>query len=277
MWIFGIVTLFFVVGGIQLALTGKLEAVTFSARWDMVRLSEAYSRIVSPLAAFSVTSAVFLANLPQRAQNPQAFADVMALFFIAFIILVGTTVTFASGRGAEPNSEASADFQIGRRVLYILSMLGFFIGLSMSWMGLYPLLVAIELPIVAKVFAWVVLFSVLAGASRVGSWTRTLLEIPTLISVTFPLQALVAAGVYRLVLVPRYPWLWPPTHPALSLTVLIFAVATLTLAVDSFMVASHGEARAHCMLHQVGRRVLLSYITCAVTGLLLLWLSLVLK
>ena len=175
MWIIGIVTLFIVVGSIQLVLIGKLEAITFSARWDISRLSKAYSGIVSPLAAFSVASAVLLANLLQRSKNPEAFADVMALFFIAFIILVGTAVTLAPGQGALPNGEDAEDFHIGRRVLYILSMLGFFLGLSMSWMGLYPLLVAIDLPVVADVFSWVLLFAVLAGASRLGSWTHTLL------------------------------------------------------------------------------------------------------
>ena len=175
MWIIGIVTLFAAVGSLQRVLTGKLEAITFSARWDISRLSKAYAGIVSPLAAFSVASAVLLANLLQRSKNPEAFADVIALFFIAFIILVGIAVTLAPGQGALPNGEDAEDFHIGRRVLYILSMLGFFLGLSMSWMGLYPLLVAIDLPVVADVFSWVLLFAVLAGASRLGSWTHTLL------------------------------------------------------------------------------------------------------
>src|SRR5262249_45634435 len=139
------------------------------------------------------------------------------------------------------------------------------------------LLVAIDLSVVADIFSWVLLFAVLAGASRVGSWTHTLLETPKFVLSTVPVQALIAAGCYRLVLVPHYAWLWPPTHPTLSLTVMIFAVATVVLAIDSFMVASHGEARAHCLLHHIGRKILLAYITCAVTGLVLLWLSLVIR
>ncbi len=277
MWIIGIVTLFAIVGSVQLVLTGKLEAVTFSARWDISRLSKAYAGIVSPLAAFSVASAILLANLLQRGKNPEAFADVIALFFFAFIILVGTAVTLAPGQGALSNGEDVEDFHIGRRVLYILSMLGFFLGLSLSWMGLYPLLVVIDLSVVADVFSWVLLFAVLAGASRVGSWTRTLLETPALLSSTIPVQALLAAGCYRLVLVPHYAWLWPPTHQTLSLTVVIFALGSVVLAIDSFMVASHSEARAHRLLHHIGRKILLAYITCAVTGLVLLWLSLVLR
>jgi len=123
MWIIGIVTLFAAVGSLQRVLTGKLEAITFSARWDISRLSKAYAGIVSPLAAFSVASAVLLANLLQRSKNPEAFADVIALFFIAFIILVGTAVTLAPGQGALPKGEDDKDFHIGRRVLYILSVM----------------------------------------------------------------------------------------------------------------------------------------------------------
>ena len=58
---------------------------------------------------------------------------------------------------------------------------------------------------------------------------------------------------------------------------MIFVVAGIILALDSFMVASHSEAQAHRLLHHIGRKILLAYITCAVTGLVLLWLSLVIK
>ncbi len=228
MWLFGILGLFLLTASVT-ALLARREQQPPNLHWEVASLGEAYAGIVSDLAAFSVTAAVFLADIQTEAK--QSLADVMAMFIISFIILMGTTVTYTTFSGASSPEEMIEDFQLGRRVMYILSTLGFYLGMSTGWLGLHPLLIAVNLQEVANVLVWILLAALFGGSSRLGAWLHTLLGVNLLATSLLPYIAFASAAFYKLVLVPRYPELWPTTHTALSLSALVFAVAFPIFAV----------------------------------------------
>ncbi len=272
MWLVGILGLFLLVASVT-TLLARREQQPPNLHWEVVGLGEAYAGIVSDLAAFSVTAAVFLADIQTEAK--QSLADVMAMFVISFIILMGTTVTYTTFSGASSPEEMVEDFQLGRRVMYILSTLGFYLGLSTGWLGLYPLLIAINLQEVANVLMWILLASLFGGSSRLGAWLHTLLGVNLLTTSLLPYMAFASAAFYKLVLVPRYPVLWPTTHPTLSLTALAFAVAFPIFAVDTLMIARHGNQKAYIALQWAGSKILPSYIACVSTSIFLLWFAVI--
>jgi hypothetical protein len=272
MWLVGILGLFLLTASVT-ALLARREQQPPNIHWEVVGLGEAYAGIVSDLAAFSVTAAVFLADIQTEAK--QSLADVMAMFIISFIILMGTTVTYTTFSGVSSPEEMIEDFQLGRRVMYIFSTLGFYLGLSTGWLGLHPLLMAINLQEVANVLIWILLAALFGGSSRLGAWLHTLLGVNLLTTSLLSFIAFAAAALYKLVLVPRYPELWPTTHTALSLTALVFAVGFPIFALDTLMIARHGNQKAYIALQWVGSKILPSYIACASTSVFLLWFAVI--
>lgn len=85
---------------------------------------------------------------------------------MAFIVLIGTALMFATSRSASWDSAETEVAAVCRRTMYVLANLCFYLGVSMSWLGLHPLLVAIELNHLASVFSWLLLFTIFAGALR---------------------------------------------------------------------------------------------------------------
>lgn len=264
-----------------LALTGSAAAFfnrrrtapAASVRWDVPSLATAYAGIISPLAAFSVASAVFLAGLTRSTQT-RAFEQVMALFVFAFIILMGTSLMFATLRGGIAMGESSLEFSVARRVMYVLCNFAFFLGLNVSWLGLQPFLTALDLTQLSRVLSWVLLFSILSGAARQGAWCHTLLGASRHAPYTLTAVAALAACAYRLGLVPLLRGLWPAAA-TLTLCLIVFAFAALVFAVETMMIRLQGDSRAQTRLARIGPAVLPSYISAAVTALLLLWFSLV--
>jgi hypothetical protein len=100
MWLAGILAMMALVG-VAAGLLAKLRSPgKHTADWDLQSLSGAYAAIVAPLAGFSVAATVFLANLTSAAKTPY-FADIMVLFLVAFILLMGTAIMFATFRSAK--------------------------------------------------------------------------------------------------------------------------------------------------------------------------------
>jgi hypothetical protein len=268
--------------GIGLLLAATAAAIAYLNRgrtrpllggqWDLATLSTSYSGIIAPIAAFTVASAVFLANLT-RATESHAFEQVIALFLIAFIVLIGTALMFATFRGVLATGESSEDFIVSRRVMYVLANLGFYLGLNLGWLGLQPLLKALELDDLGPVFSWVLFFSILSGSMRQGAWCHSLLGASNLASYAMTAVALVAALVYRLVLVPLFGGLWPG-NPTLTFAIVVFAFGAVIFSVETTMIRLNGSQEAERRLARLGSLLVPPYAACAATCLLLLWLAL---
>jgi hypothetical protein len=242
-------------------------------QWDVATLGAAYSAAIPPLAAFSIALAVFLANV-SRTANPEAFENVMALFLMAFIILIGTALMFATSRSAFFGAVEDDDVLLSRRTMYVLANLCFYLGLNMSWMGLRPLLLAIELDNLAGVFSWLLLFSVVAGAVRQSAWLQGLFGADPLACMSIGLLPILAVCVYWFGLVSLAPSLWPE-NSTLSFAVLVFIVACPPFLLETNVIRFAADQRCAGLLSRVGSRLMPAYQCVAVTAMLLLWLSLV--
>jgi hypothetical protein len=215
---------------------------------------------------------VFLANLA-RSSDSRAFEQVIALFLVAFIVLIGTALTFATFRGVVAAGEPSEDFIISRRVMYILTNLGFYLGLNLGWLGLLPLLRAIQLDELAQVFSWLLLFSILSGSMRQGAWASSLLGASKFASYGVTVVAGLAAAAYRMALVPLFGALWP-ANPTLTFAIVVFAFGGLIFSVETTMIRFNGGETAERRLARLGLLIVPPYMACAATSLLLLWFSL---
>ncbi|HLG11083.1 MAG TPA: hypothetical protein VI876_04920 [Dehalococcoidia bacterium] len=242
-------------------------------QWDVATLGAAYSAAIPPLAAFSIALAVFLANV-SRTANPRAFENVMALFLMAFIILIGTALMFATTRSAFYGAEENEEVVLSRRTMYVLANLCFYLGLNMSWLGLRPLLQAIELHNLATVFSWLLLFSVMAGAMRQSAWLQCLFGASPIACVSIGLLPIIAVCFYWFGLVSLVPDLWPQ-NSTLTFAVFVFIVACPPFLVETNVIRFAGNERCITLLSRVGSRLMPAYQGVAVTAMLLLWLSLV--
>ncbi|MCC7463616.1 MAG: hypothetical protein IT480_14280 [Gammaproteobacteria bacterium] len=274
MWVIGFLLLFFVTAIVTWRLNRPSGLPPATVPWDMPGLATSYGSIIAPLAAFSVASAVFLANI-SRSDHNRTFENLMALFLIAFIMLMGAALMFATLRGATTAATSTPAVITSRRVMYILCNLGFYLGLNVSWLGLEPLLRAIGLERFAHVLSWILLFSILSGAARQGAWCRTLLGVHTLAPYTIAGVAAAAAALYRLGLVPLVRPLWPADAP-LTICVVVFIFAAVIFSIETTMIRLQADEHAHQVLARIGLAILPPYIAAVATALVLLWFSLVL-
>lgn len=276
MWLIGVLVWMSLITGIVTLANRTPRAITTSARWDIESLAGSASGIVSPLASFSVAAAVFLANLIRAAPTP-SFADVMAMFLIAFIILMGSAIMYSTDRSLRVDQQLGETFEVTYRVLYILATAAFYLGITTSWIGLYPLLLSIDLTTLAGVFMWLLLVAILAGGVRLVAWLYSLLDIRFVTAAIIPIVSFTGAAIYRLALVPRFPSLWPQNNPVLSFAILVFALAAVPLVGESVVIAFHGDQRMYELFRRIGRTILPSYVALAITAVVFLWFSAVAK
>lgn len=271
MWLIGVLSLMLLVALLARVLDRRRDPAPFAADFDLEAVSAAYGLITGPLAGFSVAATVFLANLA-RVVETSFFEDVMALFVIAFIMLIGTAIIHATFRGARLKALPGHHHEV-HCILFIISNLGFFLSLSVSWLGLRPLLLAIELSELAELVKWILLFAVLAGAIRLGAWMRALLGVKLLSSVLIPVLSVAAAALYGLTLEARAPLVWPEANPVLSLAVLVFAVGAFGGAVETAMITFYGDPEFVQRMRRIGNRLIAPYAASAIAAVGLLWYS----
>ena len=275
MWVLGIFLLF-AIGGAMAALIGwRKPAGRPAALVDVPKLSTSLTGIVGTLSGFTITSAIFLANLDAFRGSP-SFAAVMGFFLIAFQILIATAIMFAivpslPGRTTE-NSKAVHT----QRVIYNLSSSTFFLGLSLSWLGLIPLLQGLELDFLAGLFAWLLLLALLAGATNLAIFLHTHLGAKLLACLSIPPIGFVSAILYGLGAVTFAPSLWPPTDPRLMFGIVGYVLASIAFALQTAIVASYGRQRLQAFLRMSGHRLLIVFVQLTVTAVAFAWLSVVL-
>lgn len=158
-------------------------------------------------------------------------------------------------------------------MLFIVCNLIFYLSLSVSWLGLRPLLLSMELSSLADFFTWLLLFSLFAVAIRLGAWLHTLLGVRLLASLLVPVIPVVAANLYGLTFAPRSTIFWPAANPVLLLAVLVFAVGAVGGGVETAIITFYGQHEFHQRLLRFGNILIVSYLSAAITAVALLWFS----
>lgn len=236
--------------------------------WDIPRVAQTFTTIVGTLAGFSVASAIFVANLTVARESPE-FASLIGMFLLAFILFVATAQEF----GTTPNLPNEDDAHTtAMRFGYLLAMTGYFLALTLSWNALRLLLLAIGLHDVAEIFRWILLFVVVTGAARLSiQHVYLMTRVARSSTLLVPISGFLAAGLYRLVIVPAVDWLRPPANEPLIVGVLCFAVGACGFLLQSGLLASRSSARATGLVVRSGEPVVVGFVATVTFVAGLLW------
>ena len=274
MWLGGVLVLLAAVVAATSRVGRTLRDAPCSPVWDIPAVASTYTGIVGALAGFSVASTVFLANraAARNTENTEAFAVTMGMFPVAFIGFLVASQMF----GTLPNRAAAKDAggdDLDQRLGFLLAIVGYYIGLSISWLGLRPLLIGLKQRALADVFAWLLLAAVFAGAARLGVFLYRLTRVRPAACLAIPLLGFGAAAAYRLGAARVVPSLWPERDAPLSITLVLAGIAALGFTAETAMLAFHGDARLRRLLPGLGERVVLAYVQAVVTVVALLWFA----
>jgi hypothetical protein len=272
MWLIGILVLFVVSALVILLLGRGRRAVPSRPSWDIALVAQRYIYIVGSLSGFSVASATFLAGFIERTGSP-ALLTVIGMFLTAFLTFVGTAMIFAivpANPGGEKPGKGAVEWQ---HTVYIFGNCCYYIGLTLSWFALRPFLIAIKLDFLADIYTWILLFAGVAGATRHGLHLYVLTAHTALACVSLPVVGFGAAALYRFVLVPHFPALWPRENAPLLLSVILFALMGLIFAADTLVLALGPKHVLSGWLIQPKSGALLVYVQVVIVAVGLLWAS----
>jgi len=272
MWLAGVIVLMSLNASVVALANRRRKEADPVAHWNYVQMGESYGLIVGPLAGISVAAAIFLASVTRAAQSP-SFVDVMATFLISIIILIGNGMMLATFRSAEKSRNSSQDFESAHSVVWVMCSLVFFSGVTMSWIGLRPMLISIGLVPLANVFTWLLLFTILSGGARLGGWLFSIVGTKASTAILVAVLPFGTAAIYRLVLVPALAWLWPSAGQTMTFAVVVLAVSSLAFGVETSMIAFVGEKRMLARVRHLGPILLPPYVAIVETSVILLWLS----
>ena len=270
MWVLGVGLLLLLTGAFYVLVCRK-EAEASLDIWDIGGTSRTYTTIVGTLAAFSVTSSIFIANLTVARQSV-AFESVMALFLTAFLIFISAAMQFAT----TPNlpNPPNQNYSTIQAHSYLLANTSFYLGLCLSWLGLPLLLAAVGLEYLADVFVWLVLFAILGGAIRISSSGLSILARSEFLrSLSMPFVCFGAAAVYRLVFGDVWNDILPEEHDPAMFAVVCFVIGAVGFSLQSTLVGALRGTTYSANTTKVGRLVLIGYSASVFTGASLLWLS----
>ena len=270
MWLVGIALLLAVTCGLCLLLPGSRDEAPADI-WDVAGTARTYTTIVGTLAGFSVTSSIFIANLSVARQSA-AFESVMALFLVAFLIFISAAMQF----GTTPNlpNRPTDTYLAIQGYSYLLANASYYLGLSLSWLGLPLLLSVVGLDYLGSIFLWLVLFAILGGAVRIcSSGLNIFAGVPLRVSLAVPVMCFALSSFYSLVLARQFEGLLPDEHGPALFAVLCFVLGAVGFALQSAMVGSLQKEASSAAVARVGQRLLLVYIAGVVTTSSLLWLA----
>lgn len=272
MWLGGVLLLLIAVVAVVTWIGRSLRSAPSAPLWDIPAVASTYTGIVGALAGFTVASTVFLANRA-ASRNTEAFAVTMGMFLVAFIGFLVASQMFGTLPNRAPAEDAGANDDLDQRLGFLLAIVGYYVGLSISWLGLRPLLIGLMQRALADVFAWLLLVAVFAGAARLGVFLYRLTTVPSAACLAVPLLGFGAAAAYRLLAVPFVPSLWPKQDAALAITLVVAGLAGFGFAAETAMLAFHGDARLRTRLPGPGQRVVLAYVQAVVAVVALLWFA----
>lgn len=274
MWLVGLSVLFLTLGlSIVLLNRGQYEPPAQSRFWDMVSQATSYQGMMAPMASFSVTSAVFVATLSRSGRTDQ-LEHMMALFLIGFMAFVGSGVGFATTRSAVTPADATPEFRQVVRLQFTWAYSLFFIGISLTWLGLRPLALVIGLTDLADLLSWCLLVALFGAAANQGFWQHYVAGTTMLCSIATPTVALVGAALYHTLVLPFFPALVPPNH-VLDLVRVVFVLGAAAFVADLTVLRLHGLQRADVFLARAIPRFAPPVFACTSAAVFLLWFALV--
>jgi hypothetical protein len=268
MWIVGTLIVFAVGVATIVAIGWTPRAMPSPPLWDVSSLGGTYTGIVGTIAGFSVASAIFIAGLDVARTSP-LFATVMGMLLVAFLILVFSALIYAS----TANAPDIADHVIAQPLSHVLADLLGCLGLAISWLALVPLLQMLELPSLAVVFTWQLLFVTLAGGGWVAVFAYHLTTASARACLAIPVLGFGLVGFYRLIAARLWPALWPATDAALQFAFIAMGVAGMIFAFHLGLLAAHGSEAGRRQLQRGAHRVALAYSEAQVLAVGLIWLA----
>jgi hypothetical protein len=255
MWVVGVLALIGVTATISLALNRHPRQTLAPIPWDIPRVAASYTTILGALAGFSVVSSIFIANLTVARESPE-YESVIGMFLMSFIIFLSSAMEYST----TPNlAEDDPRFIRLQRLAFCYANEGYYIGIGVSWLALRLLLLAIELPYVAGVFTWLLLFSVFAGAIRMGHFLFRLTLLDRLACLVAPLVAVAAAAIYRLGIAELLPGAMPPHHEPFLIAVIGFGAGAAGFSIHSVIIAFGDEPKGQQLISRFGDRITLVY------------------
>jgi hypothetical protein len=269
MWIAGVVMLMLVAIALVQALGLRQRQAPAWPLWDIPRVAGFYTTIVGSLSGFAVASSVFIANL---ARGDPEYEDAMAMFIIAFLVLIGSTMQFA----ATPNlAETAPGYVADQQLSYTVANVSFYVGIAVSWLGLRLLVLASGFETLGTILSWILFFSITAGAMRLSMHVYRHTLLSRLACFSIPAIAAGLTVIYRFGAVELVPELWPADNQALSFAVVAFFAGGLAYASQTTLLSWHGNPAWERIVARWGPRWLLGYCQASVLTIYLLWLAVV--
>jgi hypothetical protein len=269
-WLVGVAFLLLLTSSLCV-FVGRRPSQSSAEIWDIPGTSRTYTTVVGALAGFSVTSSIFIANLTVARQSA-AFESIIALFLIAFLVFISSAMQFAT----TPNLAVPAGelYRTVQGYSYVLANASFYLGLSLSWLGLPLLLAAIDLEYLSDAFIWMVLFAILGGAMRISSsGLNTFSQVELKAGLALPILCFATAGVYHLAGTEVIDDLLPARHGPTVFAVLCFVAAAVGFSLQSMIVGALGRESASVFVARWGRAVLIAFTAAVFTCVSLLWLE----
>ena len=268
MWVAGVLLLIAATAPLHLLLARTRRQELPPIVWDIPRVAGTYTTITGALAGFSVSSAIFIANLTVARESPE-FESVIGMFLIGFLLFLGTAMIY----GTTPNlPEGDEQFVRIQRLSFLLAGMGYYCGIVVSWLALRPLLLAIQLPYAADVFTWVLLVAIVSGGTRMSNFLVHLTLLDRKACMLAPVSGFLTAGIYGLGLAELFPELLPRAHAPFLFAVAIFALAVVGFGAHTAGLACWETERGRALVDRLADSLALVYVQALATLAGLLWL-----
>lgn len=270
-WLVGVAVLMATGVSIMAWLSREPDTRTLPPLWDSAITARAYTSIVGTLAGFTVASAIFLSS-QTVSRGPEAFATVIGMLLVAFLALVGAAMEFGSIPGKATLEETEPALQRVQNLSFLLGAAAYLAGISIAWLALRPLLLALGLPGLAELFGWLLLIVVIAAAARIGLFPYRLTQASTRACLALAPLGLGLGLGYRLLAIP-FPALLPERDGPLVFTVLLFLTVGVGYLAQSALYWGYGNSRAGLLVSRFGDRLAVAYLETVVLSVALLWLA----
>jgi hypothetical protein len=228
MWLVGVLFLIASAAAVVARLGRSRRPDATVLPWDISGLAGPYTGVVGTLAGFGVASAIFIANLSLARESP-TFAAIIGMPLVSFLILVISAMVYSSTPNAVADGEDDPDAAV-QRLSHLLGNTSYYLGLSVGWLALPPLLEALRLPDLAAGFVWLLLVALVVGGARLTILIYRLTAAPAAACLALPNVGFALPALYRVVAARAAPSLWPAGDGALPLAFVAFGVAVLGLA-----------------------------------------------
>jgi hypothetical protein len=271
-WLVGVALLMATGVSIMAWLSREPDTRMLPPLWDSAITARAYTSIVGTLAGFTVASAIFLSS-QTVSRGPEAFATVIGMLLVAFLALVGAAMEFGSIPGGKATlEETEPTLQRAQNLSFLLGAAAYYAGISIAWLALRPLLLALGLPGLAELFGWLLLIVVIAAAVRIGLFPYRLTQASTRACFALAPLGLGLGLGYRLLAIP-FPALLPERDGPLVFTVLLFLTVGAGYLAQSALYWGYGNSRADLLVSRFGDRLAVAYLETVILSVALLWLA----